>query len=440
MENFKSGRWPMTNHHHIQQSMKCKSLICSLVVLAASIVAYSQKEYTINEILNSIQAANPLGRMYDAEIRSMDEAAKGAKSWMPPDVGAGFFMTPYNPQRWKKMSDMEPGMGSFMISFQQMFPNSKKLNADAAYMHSMSGSAREQKGTALNEIYAQAKKAYYEWVIIEKKQAVLNENEKILEFMIKNAEIRYKNGLEKISAYYKAKAALGNIQNMRVMLENESIQRRITLNTLMFRDKDSAFTIDTVLLIKDFSIFVFDSSMFAASRTDIRAIDREIVTNQLKQETERFNLKPQFGIRYEHMVGFGAQPQQFTLMGMVRLPFVSWASRMSKANIESYRWRTDALINQRQMMLNEALGMATGMRAELETKKKQVRLYENNIIPALRNNYKTMMLGYEQNTEELFMLFDAWEALNMMQNEYLDQLQQLQTMQVELERILQIRN
>ncbi|MGZ5135017.1 MAG: TolC family protein, partial [Flavitalea sp.] len=305
MENFKSGRWLMINHQHIRKNRKCKSLICSYVMLAASIVSYSQKQYRIDEILDSIQAANPVGRMYDAEIRSMDEAAKGAKSWMPPEVGAGFFMAPYNIQRWKKMSDMEPGMGSFMISLQQMFPNPKKLNADATYMQSMSGAAKEQKATALNEIYAQAKKAYYEWVVIEKKQAVLNENEKILEFMIKNAEIRYRNGLEKINAYYKAKAALGNIQNMRVMLGNESIQRRITLNTLMFRDKDLMFTIDTVLIIKDFSNYVFDSTLFAVSRTDIRAIDREIVTNQLRQEAERLNLKPQFGVRYDHMVGFG---------------------------------------------------------------------------------------------------------------------------------------
>ncbi len=439
MENFKSGRWLMINHPHIRKNMKC-TLICSYVMLAASIVSYSQKQYRIDEILDSIQAANPVGKMYDAEIRSMDEAAKGAKSWMPPEVGAGFFMTPYNSQRWKKMSDMEPGMGSFMISLQQMFPNPKKLNADAAYMQSMSGATRELKATALNEIYAQAKKAYYEWVVIEKKQAVLNENEKVLEFMIKNAEIRYRNGLEKINAYYKAKAALGNIQNMRVMLENESVQKRITLNTLMFRDKDLIFTIDTTPVIKDFTNYVFDNSLFAANRTDIKAIDREIFTNQLRQQAERLNLKPQFGIRYEHMVTFGAQPQQFTLMGMVRLPFVSWASRMSKANIESYRWRTEALINQMKMLLNEVSGMATGMRSELETKKKQIMLYENNIIPALRNNYKTMMLAYEQNTEELFMLFDAWETLNMTQNEYLDQLQQLQTMQVELERILQIRN
>ncbi len=46
--------------------------------------------------------------MYDADIRSMDEAAKGARSWMPTELGAGFFMTPYNPKMWKAgMKDMD---------------------------------------------------------------------------------------------------------------------------------------------------------------------------------------------------------------------------------------------------------------------------------------------------------------------------------------------
>ena len=88
-------------------------------------------------------------------------------------------------------------------------------------------------------------------------------------------------------------------------------------------------------------------------------------------------------------------------------------------------------------MVNEYSGMAYGMRNELELKKRQVKLYEENIIPALRNNYKSMQLGYEQNTEELFMLFDAWETLYMTQIEYTDLLNQALKMQVEIERLME---
>jgi hypothetical protein len=48
-------------------------------------------------------------------------------------------------------------------------------------------------------------------------------------------------------------------------------------------------------------------------------------------------------------------------------------------------------------------------------------------------------LAYENNTEELFELYDAWETLNMTQLQYLDQLRQVLIMQVELEKVLEIK-
>ena len=128
---------------------------------------------------------------------------------------------------------------------------------------------------------------------------------------------------------------------------------------------------------------------------------------------------------------------QYSLMAMMKLPLTKWSSKMSKANIESLKWKASALQSQKEMMLNEYSGMAYSMRNEIELKEKQLKLYEENIIPALRNNYKTMQLGYEQNTEELFMLYDAWETLYMTQLEYTELLNQLLKLQVSLERIIE---
>jgi outer membrane protein TolC len=417
-------------------------ILLTVTITLATLSRVQAQQIKLNDVLDSIRLSNPSMHMYEADIRSMDAAAKGARSWMPPELGAGFFMTPYNTSRWSAkedaMGNMQDGMGSFAVSAQQMIPSKRKLNADEAYMHSMSSVAKEQRQAALNDLYAQAKQAYHDLIIIQKKKTVLDENEKILEFMIKNAEIRYKHGLDKLSAYYKAKAALGNVQNMRLMLDNDARQRQITLNTIMNRNPNAVLIIDTFYTIKDYANLLVDSALLVDSRSDIRAIEKDLNVNLLRQESERLNLRPQFGIRFEHMFGFG-QPMQFTLMGMVRIPFAPWSARMTRANVESLRWKTEALNSQRQMIINEASGMAAGMKTEFQTKRRQVQLYENNIIPALRNNYKAMLLGYEQNTEELFMLYDAWESLNMMQFEYLDQLQQLLTVQVQLERILEIK-
>jgi len=410
----------------------------TLTVLFALTVAFGSRAQTLKlaTIIDSVTVSHPVVKMYENEIRSMDEAAKGAKSWMPPEFSTGFWMTPYNPNMWKKGAAGEPGMGQYMIGGQQMFPGRAKKNADAAYMEAMSSVEKEKKKASLNELVNDAKQYYYEWLIMKKKLAILDQDEKLLDFMIKNAEIRYKNGLEKISAYYKAKAALGNLQNMRLMFENDIREKRIRINALMNRNPMMEFDIDTVFQLSDFSNTVFDSTLFYGNRSDLKAVDQEINLTWLKQETERKSLRPQFGVRYEHMFGFGGLPMQYSLMGMIKVP-ISGSTRMNKANIESLKWKTTALQSQKQMLVNEYSGMAYGIRNEFELKKKQLKLYDENIVPALRNNYKTMQLGYEQNTEELFMLYDAWETLYMTQLEYMELLNQALRLQVTLERLME---
>ena len=412
-----------------------------LTVLFSLVLAFSSKAQTLNltAIIDSITVSHPVVKMYTNEIRSMDESAKGAKSWMPPEFSSGLWMVPYNTRLWKKDDMGATGMGQYMVGGQQMLPNKKKQNADAAYMEAMSSVEKEKLNASLNELINDAKQFYYDWIILKKKLVIIEQNEKLLAFMIKNAEIRYTNGLEKISSYYKAKAALGNIKNMQLMFESDIKEKRIRINALMGRNAMINFDIDTIYQVKDFSNAVFDSTLFNSSRSDLKAIDKDINITWLKQETEKQTLKPQFGIRYEQMFGFGGLPMQYTLMGMLKLPLARWSAKMNKANIESLKWKASALQSQKEMMVNEYSGMAYTMQNEFELKKKQLRLYEENIIPALNNNYKTMQLGYEQNTEELFMLFDAWETLNMTQLDYLNLVKELLQMQVQLERIQEIK-
>jgi hypothetical protein len=138
------------------------------------------------------------------------------------------------------------------------------------------------------------------------------------------------------------------------------------------------------------------------------------------------------------MLGWAQQPAQFTLMGMVRLPFAGWARKMTDANIESLNWKTEVLRSKKNMLFNEATGMAASMRSEITWKQQQLRVYEKEILPALLKNFQTIQLGFEQNKEELFMLYDAWDTLNMTQLEYLDRLGEVFQLQTSLEEALEI--
>ena len=410
-----------------------KKIIWFVIGFAAH-EAKCQPMLTLDSIFSVISNRNAQLKGYDAQIRSLDAAAKGARSWDAPEISTGLWMTPYDPNLWKKQSNGSSGMGQYMISAQQIFPNPKRLDAEEKYMQAMSSVEKEKKGATLNDLFAAAKQSYYQWIILEKKLGVLYQDSLLLDFMIRNAELRYKNNLGRINAYYKVKASQGNIEIQRLRIEEGIVQKRIQLNTLMNRDKTILFYIDTTTQIKTDPQLSSDSVAILNNRSDIRAVENDIRLVALQQAAEEGKLKPEFGVRFDNMFGFGGLPMQYSLMGMVRLPMAKWSSKSSKANVESLKWKAESLNLHKQTLINEATGLSLAMQREIDSKQRQIRLFQENIIPALRRNFQTMQLGYEQNTEELFNLFDAWEALYMTQLEYLDQLQDLMLMQAEREK------
>ncbi|NNT71605.1 TolC family protein [Flavobacterium sp. IMCC34852] len=416
----------LKNKYHIVLSI----LILSFTTANAQVVS-------LENILNTIKTDNPQLKMYDADIQSMDAAAKGAKSWMAPQVETGFFMTPYNTKMWKA-DDMSPGMGSYMIGVSQMIPNSKKQNAEYKYMNAMSSVEKENKNYTLNQLYAIAKTNYYQWLVLNKKVKVANDNLLLLKYMIKSMEIRYQYNMDKLPTYYKAKSQYNELESMIIMLQNDISQKRIMLNTLMSRDKNMVFEIEEAFELKEYNSQLLDTSSISKNRSDINAIKRTMEVNQLKIDAEKSKFLPEFGVKYDHMFAFGQQPQQFSLMGMMTIP-MPWSTKMNKANISSFQIKNESLNWQKQMILNETVGMISGMNTELSNLNKQYNISEKSIIPSLRKNYDTAVLAWQNNTGDLFIVLDAWEALNMAQMDALDKLQSILNTQVEIEKQLEIK-
>jgi outer membrane protein TolC len=414
---------------------KSKYYIIIACLLISSTKAVAQM-LPLDTVLAIIKTNNPQLKMYDADIQSMDAAAKGAKSWMPPQVNTGFFMTPYNAKMWKA-DDMNEGMGSYMLGVTQMFPNAKKLKADYEYMSSMSSVEKENKNYTINQLNAAAKTSYFQWMVLNKKIKIANDNLLLLEYMIKSMEIRYQYNMDKLPTYYKAKSQYSELQNMIVMLQNDIAQKRIMLNTLMVRDKNNIFEVDTSYNLNELKYLLSDTTSLSLNRSDVKAIDKTITINQLKAKAEKAKLLPEFGVRYEHMFAFGKQPQQFSAMLMVNMPFMPWSAKMYKANANSYLLKNESLKWQKEMILNEATGMISGMTAEWSSMNKQYEITQNSIIPALRRNYETALITWQNNTGDIFVVLDAWEALNMAQMDALEKLQAILLTQVEIEKQLE---
>ena len=408
-------------------------------VLACCALRGMAQVLPLDSVLRTIDGSHPELQMFDAQIKAYDTYAEGARALDPPRVGAGFFMTPYNTGLWKSGDMGDPGMGSFMLSAEQMIANGRKRNANRDYMLGMSKVDVEMKNAMRNELFSMAKRSYYEWLVLEKKKHVLAQSEAVVNHLIQAAEIRYTYGMDKLNAYYKAKAMLGDVQNMQLMADQEIEQMRIMLNTAMARDKRIAFTIDTAFVPQVPETRSLDSTLVLERRSDLRAIDRNIDLLRFKQDVQRASLRPDFGIKYDHMVGFGTQPQQFSLMGMVSIPFAPWSKKMYTATIAGLDPEMDALRESKNAMVNEVLGELNQLRAQISYKQQQLDLYDRVIVPSMRSNYETASLAYEQNTEELFMVLDAWQNLRMVHLARLDLLKDLYLLYASYDEQLEIR-
>ena len=402
-----------------------------LCLSATNLVQAQQQTMNLDSVLLRIRNSNPMLQEYNYRARAMDAYAEGARSWMPPMVGAGLYMLPYPGQ--EVMEGRDKGM--LMFTAEQAIPNPAKQRAKEEYMRSRAALETAASDVTFNQLRTQAKEAYYNRVVLERKMNVLQESERIVTYMLKLARVRYPYSKGSLGSIYKAEARLHGVENMQLMTASQIAQQTILLNTLMNQPKEFTFSIDTTVTVPDLSQLASDTAYLAAARSDVRQLDRTIASMQLNLQLEQLERKPDFSIRFDHMYPRdNMMPQQFTAMGMVSIPIAPWSSKMYKANSRAMQLEIEGMKKQREAILNEAQGMVRTMALELKTVQEQTENYSTKILPALKKNYDVTMLAYEQNTAQLPEVIDAWEALNMARIEYLDKLQDLYLMVVNYER------
>ena len=398
-------------------------MIVSLLLCMAGLSVNAQR-LPLDSVLARV-SANPALIAYDAKVSAQDAYATGAKSLDAPKVSAGQYQVPYQ---------LSPNGGAFMIQAEQMFTNPAKLKAKEDYMKGLSKVTAADKGYLKNQLIAQTKQYYYDRVVLEKKLTLLQHTQGLLEYMLKDANIRLTYGKEKLPNIYKAKAELFELDNTREQLNNEISQKNIMLNTLMNRDKQATFLVDTNYILRDYETTLTDTATLANTRSDIKGINRSIDLQQLNAQMEYARRKPDFGIQAAHMQSYGGSANQYVLMGSVTIPIVPWASKEYKANLKGIHYEVEELQQKKLDILNQAQGQLAGLRTDMSSKKRQLKNYDQNIIPALQNGYKTALLAYDQNTGDLPSVLDGIKSLQMVRMEALDRLQELLTLQVAYER------
>ncbi|HEY1010016.1 MAG: TolC family protein [Daejeonella sp.] len=402
-----------------------------VVLLASSATLCAQEVLSLDKVLQEISSNHPNLKAFNSQVKSQEARVEGARAWMAPMVGAGTFMTPYPGSRVMNEADR----GSWMLSAEQDIPNPAKAKAKAEYLAAQSAITRASQAVQANELRARAKELYYDLLVAIKKIAFQKENHTIMGTMKKLAEIRYPFNQGSLGQVFKAEGRLYESENMILMTESEIRSKKIALNALMYRPVNSDFSVDTSARPGFNPIAVLDRAYLAEKRSDIRQMDRSIRSVELNINQIRQDAKPDFRLRLEHMSPrSNMMPNQYTIMGMVSIPIAPWSAKMYRSEIKSMNFEREAMLLQKEGMLSEALGMTKSMEAELITMQTQLRNYESKILPALSKNLKASMLSYQENKADISTVIEGWEAVNMAQMSYTEQLKKFYQMIVDYEK------
>ncbi len=409
-----------------------KFFVAALLIAVSSgfLSAQNTPVILLDNVFARIDSVYPEILKYDFKIQSLQARAEGSKAWMPPTASFGLSQFPYDPMMLNEGGPMN--QAGLMFSVEQMIPNAGRLTAKRKYLESVKEIEVSKKEWTKNTLRLYAKYFYYQRVITERKLWQVAENRELLELLIKTSESKYTYGQSDLGSIFKARAKLAELKNMEIMLLSMISESNIGLNTLMNRDLNSPFSIDTTVVIKPFSEVQFLTDTNSLIRNDISAMENSIRSMQLNRDYMYSFRKPEWGVRVDHMQMFG-MPNQYSVMGMITIPIAPWSAKMYKSDVMSMNFEIESMILEKQNMQLMATRMINEKISMLRYEMEQLKNYEEEIIPMYAKNFETGLLAYKQNTGSFFVLLDSWEMLLMKKMEYNDKLLVVLKLQAEYE-------
>ena len=418
------------------KNFKSILLFGGLAVFLLSPGIVKAQTYTLPDILDSIATRNPGLRQFELKTKSSLAMSRAAKAWAAPEAGVGLSEFPYG--HVKAMNGMVPRK-MLMLRVEQMFPNFSRQHAESGYYQSFAAQNNDQLQTMKNMLFAQAKTAYYNSVIAEKKEAIIDEQIKQLQLLIKIAEGRLAYSKADLPTIYNARSRVSDWQSKLIQLQSIVEQGMTVINTLMNQPPDNPLQIDTSLHTEtnELNILQADSSYVLAHRSDIQLIGHEINSMQWSRNATLSLGKPTFGITWDNMRMPG-NSYMYNLMAMVSIPIAPWSSKGYQSASKAINYQIQSMQKMKENQVLEAVGHIRKDWLALQAQRQDVQIFFSEVIPAYQKTWQANLNAFSENTGDIYKTLMAWNDLTMKRMEYLDKLGEMLQMKVMLETEMQV--
>lgn len=426
----------MKTYQSIIQFWKCYLFFLFAFI---SVAANAQEQnsspeniWTLERILDSIEVQNTGLQQFALKTNASNKREEAVKAWDAPSIGVGLSEFPYNVPKGMEARKMP------MIRLQQMFPNFAHQKNQKAYYESFSQLNKNDRETMKNQLFFQAKNTFTEAYIAEKKLAVLDQQEKQIQLLLKIAEGRLQYGKADLPNIYKIRAKLSDLKSQRIKIESVVGQSSAILNSLMNRPVGQPLEIDTLadLAANRINILSIDSGYIQNHRSDIQRVSNEIETDKLQQKSILSQSKPTFGITLDNMRMAGGM-YMYNVMAMVTIPIAPWSKKGYKNEVHSIDFEIQAKQKDFEDKVQQTLGVVHKQQLEIKTAEQDLNIFKTEIIPAYQKTLQANLDALGENQGNIYETLTAWEDLTMKEFEYYEKLSDLIKSKIELQATIQ---
>lgn len=388
-------------------------------LLIIILLTFSLKSQSLDSLINEALMNNAGLKSFGFYINSAKSKAESVNYLPAPEFEITFDQIPFGEWNgWDKGFSQ-----SFGIS--QMIPLGKKPSSmKNVEMKETSVIKREFENYKLNLI-KNVKEYYYKLWMMDHHIVLKRRNSRLLSYILESAQTMYETNKLSMSDILIIKSSLAESNVQILTLENEFDGIRAKLNVLLGRDFDNddvhinhkeEFNIN---MVDEYNINLEENpslnkmdEMIEMKKLSIVANDKELIPDLMLKGmimrmpqgmflTEKSNIHSSMNGKTEWMYG---------IMASITLPFVPWSSNNIKYKNEELENSISGLREEKEEMKRRMTAEVSELLFMEKNKRKEILLYENDVIPLYEQALETMINEFSINKTSVSTLL---EFINM---------------------------
>jgi outer membrane protein TolC len=328
---------------------------------------------------------------------------------------------------------------AYRLELSQTYPWPGKLRLRGQNARALASAAAGDVGDMQLQLVESARRAFYDYYLVDRGLAVNRENLRLLRQFRKNAETRYSTGLVPQQDILQADVEIGRAQEREVSLERLRPVAIARINTLLHLPPDTPLPPppEKLELGEALSEAAALRAWAVERRPDLRAIADRVKAEEASLALAQREFYPDFTpfVMYDRFMGNTSDNRDLaTMLGVrlnlpVRLDRRRAAVEEAKARVGQRRAELARQIDQVNYQVQQAY-------EQVRESEQVVRLYEKTILPAARKNVEAAQSAYTTGRIPFLSLIEAQRNVVGLQDRYYEAVADYHRRRATLERVV----